>query len=439
MTNFDRWQLFMKDMCSPQSFVDFGFYYMISAALQRRVWLGDEKDPIYPNMYIILVGEPGIGKGRVIKPVNSILKHHKLNPTGVEEDKDSATVMVDVNAMLGNAMNKAIEQPLLIPVAPEATTYEALVNNMAKAVRRINYKWRNPATDREETKVYSHSSLCFCLEEMSSLFRKRTEDLVNFLLVTYDCGDYDYVTKHQGKDHVRKCCLNMLAGTTPSFLQATFDDKLLSEGFSSRSIFVYEYANRHNKWGLAEFTPEQIKAREEIIAHIKRLAGLYGQAKLSPEADEFGRAWWEEIHPTKRSNNNLKLAPYYARKKLHFMKLAMAIHFGESTDMVIGVESCKYALEVLDQAEKRMHFALSFGGKNHQSGVAKSIIKYLKAVGPNNPQSFSDLLIEFFDHATESELEEVIQFLSRTGQVERVNTVEGNFNRVGYCIKAPKI
>ena len=36
---------------------------MVSAALQRRVWMGNyDNMPIFPNIYVIFVANPGIGK-----------------------------------------------------------------------------------------------------------------------------------------------------------------------------------------------------------------------------------------------------------------------------------------------------------------------------------------------------------------------------------------
>ena len=79
MTNWDRWQLRLREVTSPQSFIDFGFVYLVSSYLQRRVWTNADHQKLFPNVYIILVGDPGIGKGLVIKPVTEFLKGHKLD------------------------------------------------------------------------------------------------------------------------------------------------------------------------------------------------------------------------------------------------------------------------------------------------------------------------------------------------------------------------
>ena len=296
LTNFQKWRLYMDGFISPDSFIDWGFYYLISAALQRRVWLGPDHSRLYSNMYVILVADPGIGKGLVVKQIAELVKHHKLPdpnngslnkhllekaPTEVDRAAIEEVAKADYTAAQeleggstdkdGNKItrNKIYEKPLLFPVAADATTYEALVRSMSKAIRRINYKEFDEKVGKEIMKIYTHSSLCFCLEEISSLFRKRTEDLVHFLIQAYDCGDYTYDTKTQGKDRVRKCCLNFFGGTTPGFMQTTFDDQLLTEGFASRCFFIFAAKNRKTTLWIPELTQAQKSAYSDLSRTLK--------------------------------------------------------------------------------------------------------------------------------------------------------------------------
>lgn len=428
MTNFERWQLYMREIPSPQSYIDFGFYYLISAALQRRVWVGPDHYKLYPNVYIILVGEPGIGKGLVIKQIAELLKYHKLEPPGGSVKQEPNLQKVEpalIEAV--NAANYAeatgvktqkidLDRPLLIPVAADATTYEALIRAMAKATRRINYVDFDPALQKDTVKIYTHSSLCFCLEEISSLFRRKTEDVVNFLLKAYDCGDYEYDTKTQGTDRVKRCCLNFFGGTTPSFMQSTFNDRLLNEGFSSRTWFVFEYANRFNSLLIPELSEEQVEARNTLIEHVQKLSKIYGRIHFEQDAWDYLDNWWKNIHPYNKPNTSLKLTPYYARKNIHAQKLAVAMHMGEDAEVndrgepknKIQLATVKSAMEYLDLTEKKMHYAINFDNKNPLSAVGKRLVTYITN---NGAQSMRDLMIEFWDDVRENELKEIIQHL----------------------------
>jgi hypothetical protein len=436
-TNYERWRLYTADFVSPDNYIDWGFYYLISAALQRRVWVGSGPGSIFPNMYTILVGDPAVGKGLVVKQIAEFLKHHRMrDPNADKRLKDNAPTDADRAAMEevaktdynlaaeseGKSEDKkgknrqVFEKPLLLPVAADATTYEALVRAFSMSLRRINYKEYNEELKREVMKIYTHSSLCFCLEEISSLFRKNTEDVVHFLLQAYDCGDYEYDTKTQGKDRIKKCCLNFFGGTTPGFMQDIFDDQLLTEGFSSRTFFVFSASNRKSSFWIPDMTREQLAAKQAILEHIEKLTHLYGSIHITPETRQWLQEWWKTAQ-LQRPNTSLKLNAYYGRKNLHVTKLAMALHFGESTEMAIPQSTFERSIQILAKEEKNMHLALGIEKSNPLTAPIKKILKYLEV---NEAKTFKELLVEFFDAlpSGKESLEQIIDYLVMSGKMK---------------------
>jgi dephospho-CoA kinase len=410
LSNFDKWRFYNEGLISPDIYIDFSFYYLISAALQRRVWIGPTHSPLYPNLYIILVGEPGIGKGLVIKQISQILQFHKLkNPRETVENNselsslDKDFVKAVAEADYDEAMRKIkgeskgakkgeVDKPLLFPVAAESTTYEALVNSLANSIRRINYKHFDERQQKEVMLPYAHSSICFCLEEISSLFRKKTEDLVNLLIQTYDCGDYIYETKTQGKDRIKRCCLSFFGGTTPGFMQSTFDDRLLTEGFASRTFFLFAASNRKTAVRIPDLSHEQVAAYYHIVNHVQKLSTLYGRVEVPEEVWKFLEEWWKDSQQ-KRVNTNPRLNPYYSRKPAHVQKLAMAIHFAESTEMKMGLEPFQVAINMLAYAEKYMHMSLGLDNNNPLAKPMMKIQRFLQQLGPKTER---ELLAEFW-------------------------------------------
>jgi hypothetical protein len=434
MTNFEKWQKYTEALASPQNYIDWGFLYMISAALQRRVWIPPDWRPCYPNMYVTLVGKPGIGKGQVIRSVSEILSHHKqedvkpANPVQDPKDQKIVDTMLDIDQrnaeeqeMNGRAKNQPKEKPALIPTAADAVTYEALVQAMSNCIRRINYYEFSDAEQKPMMKVYSHSSMYFCLEEIASLFRKNTESLVNFLVQAYDCGEnYEYVTKTQGKDRIRRLCLNFFGGTNPDFMADTFDDKLLSQGYSSRTFYVFAARNRKSVFFLPELTEEQKACKQDLLEHIKKLSTLYGQIKLDAETVKFLEEWYRDMeeNPHKRSSKSTKLEAYYSRKNIHVMKVAMAMHFGESTELYIPKKTFVKAIEFLDKEERSMEYALILNGKNPLADTSRRLMEYLKA---HKEATFIQMGIEFWDSVDQLQLTNILQFLQDTNQVETDN------------------
>lgn len=457
MTNFEKWKAYMSWCISPESYIDWGYYYLIAAALQRRVWFGAKHIPLYPNMYVFLVGDAGLGKGLVINPVNEILAYHKLpdpnaaasngkaNTTDLEKQiekevaesnlKRAESAMNEFNSYDTNKKpsRASLERPPLIPVAPDATTYESLVTAMAKSTRYIKYKYFDDSIQKDVAGIYVHASLCFCLEEISSLFRKYTNDVVNFLVKVYDCHDYKKETKHSGKDLVINPCLNFFGGTTPDFMREIFSDELFNQGVSSRSFFIFAAKNRGREFLPPELTAEQLQYKKDIITHVEKLSRLYGPVTASPETMSFLREWWIK-EETERSNKSIRLNCYYARKNIHLVKLAMALHFSESTEMEIAKETFERAIEILFKEEKNMHFALGLDENSPLTKIARKIEKYIIA----NPTGITkkELLAEFWDYLPDTQQEEGLVNILEGLKLKKVITEE---NAIHPKTKAPYI
>lgn len=434
-TNLDKWRHYTKDLVSPDDYLEMGFYYMIAAALQRRVWTGKAEDPLFPNLFILLVGPPGVGKGRTIGPINSFIRHHKLIPLTPEQAKlaemtsklqdEAAAAMLqagvseDVTKKMPRSGNK--EEALLIPVAAEATTYESLMEAACSCPRRISV----PPDYLAPNGIYTHNSLAFCLEELSSLFKRKSEDLCKYFLCAFDCKDYTYKTKTQGMSKIRKPCLNFFGGTTTSFIEEGVNDSLLSDGFFSRTICVYAEKNRFERFGGSEMTELQKMCANDILAHIERLSRVYGEVSYTPEAWALFKDYFENpaMWPHKKQFLNRKLEHYASRKNIHAPKLAMAIHFSDNvTDMTLTLEECQKALDILERLEAGMHKALTAGGKNVKMLEWKNVLRFIKIQGE---VGFNDIWNEFVDDASKEDLNGMVDFLCQTEKVLKTVGADG--------------
>lgn len=442
----EAWRFYLKDCESPDSFIDASFYYLISAALQRRVYLGSDEKPLFPNLYVIFVGPPAVGKGQVIIPLSEIFQYHKLKPalavqptgatppaTEPKSEVDEATQLAllrefqasNPHLMHGgkgggsliNTENLRPKAKLAIPMAANATSYEALV-------RAHSYSLRTIHTDNTSRLVkngmYSHSSLAFCLDELSSLFRskKASEDVGKYLLQAYDCRHYQYDAKTPGlADDVYNPCLNLLGGTQAPALKKMFNEGILEDGLSSRMIFIYEEVPRFYRFDTFTYSAEQLAAKQQIINHVGELLKLFGLVKYSPEAYEFMKTYVEQILPNKalRMNNSPKLESYYDRKKLHVQKLATAIHFSSSTEMTIGIEPFQQAIAYCSQIEPKMDLALNFAGRGTLASLSAKAVDVLRRRPGLTFTQLWEALIE--DVSYPKDLQNCLEYLTSTGKV----------------------
>jgi|ERR1700722_17879385 len=455
MTNYEKWMSYTSGLSSPDSFLSWAWRFVISAALQRRVGFGGNGDltfghgVLFPNIYVILVGKAGVGKGVAIAPAAELLRYHKkkdfttATPQSTEQEllvieKVNQANLEDAEATMTKLKRggEKIDAPLF-PSAPDAVTYEALVEDMSNSLRRINHTVIN-GEGHPKMAIYTHCSMFFTLPELGSLFRKRTDDLINFLLGMYDSPlDYEKKTKTKGDDRIRRGCLSILAGTTPEFMETVFNQQLIDQGYSSRNFFIYAARNRKHVIVPDPLTEEQKNYRLDLLRHIKELAKLFGEVKIEPATLKFLKEWWNyvEENRSERSNISPKLEPYYARKNIHTIKLAMIEHFSESTEMIIPLPAFERAIAILEKEEKNMHMALTFECDNPLSKLTDEVVAYLKTKKQAN---MVDLMVEFFKQCPQGKhsMEEVLQHLIGVGIVkeEVVSDLIGTKTKLMYKI-----
>ncbi len=157
LSNYEKWLKYAEELPSPQAYVEWSWRYIIASSLQRRVWMPPDHHRMYANLYLIFVGRSGLGKGLCIREIMKVLSHWKLKDAiKIYENHADMTPEERVRADMGISAQMAtakeiemddkaatFEDPVLIPVAPKSTTFEALVTFVAKNYRRVQYRHYN--------------------------------------------------------------------------------------------------------------------------------------------------------------------------------------------------------------------------------------------------------------------------------------------------------
>ena len=394
MTNIEKWRHFLKDLESPDMFVDWGFYSMIATALQRRVWLFPDTFTLYPNLFVLFVGPPAAGKSRVISQVSEFVK----NPMLIERKPNKKT-------------NKVTVKPYF-PLSADTITQEALVRFIVKECARDFYY-----DDKGEQVRASHFSVGFMVEELGVLLRKNTDNIVNMLNQFYDSRDFTYKTKHQGTDIIKNICVNILGGTTPSFIKQAFSDQIISQGFTSRVIMIYGGEPRFLRQfpGVDE---QQKKCKAALLEHLKKLAKVGGPLTMSDEALQYHKDVYESGELTQKTvNKDHRLETYYGRKNVHLLKMSMIMHFADQTEsMTIEKETVERAMRFLAHTEVNMHEAYNTVGRNILADIQRRVCQYIINEGKEGAR-FKKLLLVFIDDLNADELRICLEFLVTTEQV----------------------
>jgi len=414
MSLYEDWCLYTKDVQSPQPFVDAAFYFMIGAALQRRVWFGDlDFHAVFPNQYIAFIGPASAGKSLITSPMKELLEL----PADIKPPEDDLAA-----ELLGEdaETNRVGARQPLIYIAPNSTTFEQFTQETSRVAYLHRYI---DAAGRR--KAYHHSSLVFILDELTSIFKKNAEQLSDFLLEAYNGGrKYVRKLKHSDTDFCTNMCISLLGNTTLGKFQSLQNQDILSDGFMARTIIVYGVEKRFHLYSIPPLSEEQKAAKARLQSYIRQLTTLYGPVVLNDEAKEYIHYHFE-LHPRLiQTNKHPMLDEYYGRKNLHHQKILFAVHFARTTDMVITREDAEAATAHLAKLEKDMHIPFVGMGRNESAKLTEDIFRFIKTTQKVTKKS---LFVRFYQSLkTPDELNRVLDDLITMDRIGRVkdNNIE---------------
>lgn len=323
-----------RDFCSglevPPSYNTFCSLVALSALLSRRVWLmkGDYIR-IYPNLYVVLVGPPGIGKNTAMENTEDLLLHHKL------------------------------------PVSAEAVTREKLIMDIQAQETVLDFL---PPND----KYRICSPYTVFATELSEFLGAGGIGMISFLTDIYSRNIYEYRTKNKGSVFVRGPYLNLIAGTTPDWITTYLKDDIISGGFSRRCLFVYETA-RFGSVPLPTITPAMRTAWDRVVARSEAIRKLAGPFKFSEEGRKFFIEWYH----TRGVKGDGNLSGYYETKDIQLLKVAMLVAISGSDDLILERDHLIAGLELLSLVEQNLSRVFQGIGRNELNAATVKVLDRL--------------------------------------------------------------
>lgn len=318
----------------------------IASITQRRTYLDMETFTLIPNFYIIFVAPPGVAtKSSTIEPVKTL-----LNPFEVHG----------------------------VVKAKATTTREEFIKSFAANSVRVQY----PGKDLGEY----YNAISIVASELGTFLDLTNHQLVNNLTDLWDgiSGKWDKGTKTQGTDVLYSPVLNMLGGTTPSWVETNMAEFMIGGGFTSRTIFIH--AEKKSQFipypkKLAREIGFDIEAWEEDLAHdleiIRQKCGCF---TLTENAEEYGEWYYIEQIQKPLSTGDLPddLRWFYSRKQGHAHKLAMIISLSERDDLLITKNILQRAVALMDVAEGSRTKVLASVGETKESKIVADIRRLLQ-------------------------------------------------------------
>lgn len=334
--NFLRAYLeYTKESESPDTYHIWTALSAVASVTRRKVWVDQGLYILYPNLYVALVGPPArTAKSTAIR--------------------------------LGRRLIQGIPG---VTIGPDSCSREELIREMAGS--KLD----------DQCAMTIHSS------EFSSIIDVSGIMMIQFLTDIYDCDFRDpkgwrYSTKTQGKDEVRNPYLNMLVGTTPSYIADALPNNVIGHGFTSRMIFVHEEVER-----LINPRPgaEDTEMAQELISDLRHISFLSGAFRWTEDGmktyDDFYRGLYKTIPA------DYRMEGYHWRKKIHVLKVAMLLSLAESDALTLTERDITAAIQMLASIEPNMARTFSAVGKYEYASDLERIGSQINATAGGIPIS----------------------------------------------------
>ena len=347
----------------------------IAGALERKVWVvARPPDPLYPNLYTTLIAPPGVGKTFIIKTVRELWKGLKNHH-----------------------------------VAKSAMSRASLVDSLREAKRQ--------KVVNNNTKVIQFESLLIASNELTVLLPAYDADFMGTLTDLYDCHPYGEKKRTSDLDYeMDSPQLNILAGTTPSYLNNLMPEGAWDQGFVSRLFMVY--AGSTPPSDLFVVNGASVNALNDLIHDLNMIGDLYGELKFTVEAAQAINAWHKAGGPPRPDHPRLQ--HYNTRRTAHMLKLCMVACVSSGQKLVITEEHFTLAKQWLLDMESRIpdiFKAMSSGGDMKVINDAWHFLYKLYAK-EGKPIREARLIRFISERSPSNAVERLVQIMAKIGAIK---------------------
>lgn len=341
--------------------------------LEQKVWL-TTSSPLFPNLYVFLVGHPGTGKTRTIRKVRAFAQE-------IDDFK----------------------------LAPVSLTWASLVDAVVRNKRTVVRMPEDPL---------EYNTMLIAADEIGTLIHKWDKEMADGLSAFYDNDPYGQ--ERRGSDlkiKIKSPQINMLCGSTPSNLLETLPEGAWGQGFTSRTIMVFS-DERIIGDDFAEVTRD---LPLEMIADLKHINSVVGEFKVTEEYRNVVNLWRQagETMPGAPAPDHPKLLHYNTRRRVHLYKLSMISAIDRGDVLILDREDFNRAMGWLAEAEAYMSDIFrAAGGANADAQAMEDIYHFIKINDRGQGVSEAQVIKRASALVPAHSVLRLIELMERSGQIK---------------------
>ena len=349
---------------------------IISATLRRHVYISRGTWKLYPNLFVVLVGRPGIGKGSAINPALSILR-----------DAQTANLLSD-RVTIEFVLEKLSKGWPHFAVHPGQATVPLPVPGSTSAI--------NVGID--------HS--CLILSRELSVFVTASQFTLPILTDLWDAneGDWIYGTRGKGEFKISDPCVCMLGGSTQEWLISSIPPSAIGGGFTRRVNFVVAYdREKLIPWPVVS---NHSNIRSDLVSDLKEIGKLNGEFRFHKDT----RPLFEEVYKDSVPllYDDMATTSFKTSKWAQVSKLAMCFSAVRGDDLIISKEDFKLARDAIESVA--INVPKVFRGVG-ESELVKATTKVLDFIETKGYASRNEIMKAHWRDLTSDDLDRVLATL----------------------------
>lgn len=358
-----------SDAETPKSYFYWATITAICAAVGRNVALNKKYYPLYPNLYVMLVGESGLRKGAATDLCSKLV-------TPLEVSK----------------------------VVEGMSSIEAIVRDLGEQITL------------ESGKVLSDASGLIIANELAAAFVASPQTQLT-LTDLYDSNyrkDYKVRLK-KGNHFLKNISISMCSATNEANLDVFLDKNSISGGFIARTLIVKEEEKALIN-PLIEHDKEKLTSVDlaDVIERLKEISKVKGQFTLTRAAKDLYIDWYDQLN--NKSKATKEMTGTGQRIHDHALKVGMALSLAEGLDLIMTDEHLWSAIESVTGRLKDVIDMTVGAGKSEIAKGTKIVLTELHKAS-NHSMWRRDMLKRNYRDIEAPELDRVIDHLDQSGIV----------------------
>lgn len=337
---------------------------IISATLRRHVYISRGTWKLYPNLFVVLVGRPGIGKGSAINPALSVLR-----------DAGTTNLLSD------------------------RVTIEFVLEKLSKG-------WPHFGVSIPGKINVGIDHSCLILSRELSVFVSASQFTLPILTDLWDAneGDWIYGTRGKGEFKISDPCVCMLGGSTQEWLISSIPPSAIGGGFTRRVNFVVAYdREKLIPWPVVS---NHSNLRTDLVSDLKEIGKLVGEFRFHPNTKPLFEEVYKDSIPL--LYDDMATTSFKTSKWAQVSKLAMCFSAVRGDDLIISAADFRLARDAVESVA--INVPKVFRGVG-ESELVKATTKVLDFIETKGYASRNEILKAHWRDLTSDDLDRVLATL----------------------------